>query len=94
MSVFIRKFLVILINLYQFLLSPWLGSNCRFYPTCSHYAKDVIFLEKNLLKAIWLIFYRIIKCNPLNSGGYDPAPQTNLLCSYNFNMTQADKSDE
>ena len=62
-----------LIKLYQKFISPLLGSNCRFYPTCSQYALDAI-NKYGVLKGLWLGIKRICKCHPLNDGGYDPVP--------------------
>ncbi len=50
-----------------------LGNNCCFYPTCSEYAKDAIISHGNI-KGLWLAVKRIIKCQPLCDGGYDPVP--------------------
>ena len=58
---------------YQRFLSPLLGSNCRFQPTCSCYANQAI--ERfGVLKGSWLAGKRILKCHPLNEGGEDPVP--------------------
>ncbi len=46
---------------------------CRYHPTCSQYAKEA-FQKRNFFYALWLTFYRIIRCNPLSKGGYDPVP--------------------
>ncbi len=46
-------------------------SNCKFYPSCSEYTRKA-FKKYNPLKAFWLSFIRIIKCNPFTKGGYDP----------------------
>ncbi|MFK8040409.1 MAG: membrane protein insertion efficiency factor YidD [Rickettsiaceae bacterium] len=61
------------IGIYQFLISPILGSNCRFYPTCSQYAKLAI-IKHGIMYGIYLSVIRILKCNPLFNGGYDPVP--------------------
>lgn len=82
MSILVKRLLLGIIKFYQFVLSPWLGKNCRFYPTCSDYAKDIIISEKNILKILWLIFYRIIRCNPFIHGGYDPAPKQDISKNY------------
>lgn len=67
----IRKILIILIKGYQKLISPLLGKNCRFYPTCSQYA--IMALEKHgLLRGGFMAVKRILKCNPFHPGGYDP----------------------
>lgn len=57
--------------MYKRLISPLLGNHCRFYPTCSSYAIDAI----NYLpihKALPMILFRILRCNPLFKGGFDP----------------------
>ncbi|MCC8377404.1 MAG: membrane protein insertion efficiency factor YidD [Rickettsia endosymbiont of Graphium doson] len=67
--------LLLLLKFYQYFISPMLGNNCRFYPTCSEYAKDAITSHGNI-KGLWLAVKRIIKCQPLCDGGYDPVPPT------------------
>ena len=62
-----------LIRLYRIFISPLLGSNCRHTPTCSEYG--IIALKKyGVFKGTFLTVKRIIKCNPLFKGGYDPVP--------------------
>ena len=62
-----------LIKLYRIFISPLLGSNCRHTPTCSEYG--IIALKKyGVFKGTFLTAKRIIKCNPLFKGGYDPVP--------------------
>jgi hypothetical protein len=64
---------IILIRLYQLLLSPLLGANCRFEPTCSQYAIEAI--EKyGFFQGGWLAVKRILRCHPLGKSGYDPVP--------------------
>lgn len=58
---------------YQRFLSPILGSNCRFYPTCSCYAIEAID-RFGVIRGGFLASKRIIKCHPLNDGGEDPVP--------------------
>ena len=68
------KVLVGCIRLYQRWLSPWLGQNCRFYPSCSQYAIDALRIHGvvfGLLYATW----RILRCNPFCEGGHDPVPE-------------------
>lgn len=67
--------LLLLLKFYQYFISPLLGNNCRFYPTCSEYAKDAITSHGNI-KGLWLAVKRIIKCQPFCDGGYDPIPPT------------------
>lgn len=68
-----KQILLVMIRGYQLFLSPLLGNNCRFYPTCSHYAREAI--EKHgALKGSWLAMRRIGRCNPWHEGGIDPVP--------------------
>jgi len=64
---------LLIIRFYQYFISPWLGRNCRFYPTCSSYAKEAITIH-GALKGIYLSLKRILKCNPFFAGGFDPVP--------------------
>ena len=71
----INKFLtfsvISLINIYKYLISPLLGNNCRFLPTCSEYTKEAI-IKFGLIKGTSLGFKRIIKCHPWGKSGHDP----------------------
>ena len=59
-----------LIRVYQLVVSPYLGNNCRFYPSCSNYAIEAI--EKfGVLKGTKMAFFRILKCNPWGGSGVD-----------------------
>jgi len=62
-----------LIKLYQFTLSPFLGRQCRFIPTCSQYGIEAI-QKYGALKGGWLAIKRILRCNPWGGSGYDPVP--------------------
>jgi len=62
-----------LIRLYQLVISPLIGPRCRFTPTCSQYAIEAIKLH-GVVKGSWLAGKRLLKCHPLNAGGYDPVP--------------------
>lgn len=68
----IKKFLINLINLYQ-KFSKLKPPVCRFYPTCSEYAKQAL-IKYGVIKGCWLAIRRIMKCHPLHPGGYDPLP--------------------
>ena len=68
-----QKVAITFIKSYQRFLSPILGSNCRFYPTCSCYAIEAID-RFGVIKGGWLASKRIVKCHPLNDGGEDPVP--------------------
>ena len=69
-----KKTIIFLIKFYQIALSPLLGSNCRFQPTCSQYMIEAINLH-GVLKGLSLGFKRISKCHPLGPKGYDPVPR-------------------
>ena len=62
---------ILLIKFYQTLISPLLGSNCRFQPTCSEYCMDSL-KTWGLFKGLYLSAKRIIKCHPWGEKGYDP----------------------
>lgn len=62
-----------LIHAYRWLISPLIGPRCRFTPTCSIYAIEAL-KEHGLIKGGWLSGKRLLKCHPLNDGGYDPVP--------------------
>jgi len=69
-----KRILIHLIRFYQKFISPLFPPTCRFEPTCSDYSIQA--LEKHgLLKGLYLSLRRIIRCNPLNEGGYDPVPE-------------------
>nr|WP_255771923.1 membrane protein insertion efficiency factor YidD [Microbulbifer guangxiensis] len=62
-----------LIHAYRYLLSPWVGNQCRFYPTCSHYSEEALKVH-GLGKGGYLTVRRLIKCHPWHPGGLDPVP--------------------
>ena len=61
------------VKAYRLLLSPWLGSACRFTPTCSQYAIEAI-EKKGIIKGCWMAVKRICRCHPWHPGGVDPVP--------------------
>lgn len=67
-----KKIIISIINFYRKYISPLKKPCCRFYPTCSQYAIDAI-NKYGALKGSAKAFYRILRCNPFNKGGYDPA---------------------
>ncbi|MCV6612834.1 MAG: membrane protein insertion efficiency factor YidD [Amphritea sp.] len=69
----IRRALIFLIRIYQYMISPFLGQNCRFYPTCSAYTLEAIETH-GIVKGLWLSIKRIGKCHPYHPGGVDPVP--------------------
>ena len=68
-----KKILIGFIKLYQITLSPFLGDNCRFYPSCSNYGIEAI-KKHGAIKGLFLTVKRIFKCNPFHPGGHDPVP--------------------
>lgn len=65
--------LILLVKIYQYVISPAIGPKCRFTPTCSQYA--ITALQKHgLIKGILLAIKRISKCHPGGGSGYDPVP--------------------
>lgn len=68
-----KKLLIFIIRLYQIFLSPLLGKNCRFLPTCSRYAIQAID-RHGAFVGTKLAVRRICRCHPFNPGGYDPVP--------------------
>lgn len=68
-----RQLMLGIIRFYQKFISPLLGSNCRFYPSCSSYTYQAV--EKyGIAKGSWMGIKRILRCHPWNPGGYDPVP--------------------
>jgi len=63
-----------LIRVYQLVFRPWLGSRCRFYPSCSDYALQAL-REHGSLRGMGLAVWRIARCHPWNAGGFDPVPE-------------------
>ena len=68
-----KKILLNLINIYQRIPGPW-HNHCRYYPTCSNYAKEAI-EEYGSLKGSIMSIKRILRCNPFGVKGYDPVPK-------------------
>lgn len=65
--------LIGLVRAYQYLLAPWLGSRCRFAPSCSNYAIEAL-RRHGAVRGAWLAARRIGRCHPWHPGGYDPVP--------------------
>lgn len=61
------------IALYRYTISPLLGANCRYLPSCSQYASDAIDMN-GAWKGSWLALARLCRCHPWGASGYDPAP--------------------
>lgn len=68
-----KNVVLALLRAYQYLLRPLLGANCRFYPSCSDYAREAV-ERHGVLKGLWLALRRIGRCHPYHPGGFDPVP--------------------
>jgi hypothetical protein len=69
-----KSIVLLMLRGYKRLLSPFLGTNCRFHPTCSIYAMQAV--ERfGVLRGGWLATRRIARCHPLSAGGIDPVPE-------------------
>lgn len=69
------RLLIACIRLYQKLLSPLLGRNCRFHPSCSQYAIDAL-REHGVLIGLGYATWRLLRCQPFCAGGFDPVPES------------------
>lgn len=67
------RVLIALIKAYQFAISPMLGPRCKYYPSCSNYAVQAL-REHGAVRGLGLASWRLLRCNPLSNGGYDPVP--------------------
>ncbi len=75
------------IRFYQWGISPILGQNCRFYPTCSQYVYEAL-TQHGPVIGLWLGCKRILHCQPWSSGGYDPVPLPRGRCNRKINTMQ------
>ena len=66
------------VNLYRRFISPLMAPHCRYYPTCSAYAVDAI-RGYGVLRGLVLAGWRLLRCNPLSKGGFDPVEQQTLF---------------
>jgi putative membrane protein insertion efficiency factor len=69
-----RAILIALIRVYQWFISPLLGNHCRFYPSCSQYAREAI-ERHGVVRGLWLAIRRLACCHPWHPGGIDPVPE-------------------
>lgn len=68
-----KAVLLLVLRAYRLLVSPLLGANCRFYPSCSQYASEAI-ERHGALHGSWLAVRRVGRCHPWHPGGFDPVP--------------------
>jgi putative membrane protein insertion efficiency factor len=73
-----RRVAVTPIRLYQVLISPALGERCKYYPSCSQYAVQAI-QRFGILRGLVLAAWRLLRCNPFSSGGFDPVENQRLF---------------
>jgi putative membrane protein insertion efficiency factor len=66
------------IRLYQAVVSPAIGQRCRYYPSCSEYAVQAI-SRFGILRGLVLAAWRLLRCNPFSSGGFDPVENQRLF---------------
>ena len=74
----LRQIFLWIIRAYQLLVSPLLGPRCRFYPSCSCYTHTAI-ERYGAWRGMWLGLRRLLRCHPLNKGGYDPVPDKRMI---------------
>lgn len=67
------RLIVAMLRGYQYLLSPWWGTQCRFTPSCSNYAIEAV-ERHGALAGSWLAMKRVLRCHPWHPGGFDPVP--------------------
>jgi putative membrane protein insertion efficiency factor len=92
MNMLIQRLLVGVVRGYRLLLSPWLGSSCRFEPTCSAYALDALSAH-GAAAGSYLTLHRLVRCSPWCKGGHDPVPtQAPRLFSGLFSPTSSKKT--
>lgn len=73
MNAFLAKCLMGLVRLYQLTLSPFIGRQCRFLPTCSAYSIDAL-TKYGAARGSYLTLHRLARCHPWCAGGHDPVP--------------------
>ncbi|CAG9175417.1 membrane protein insertion efficiency factor YidD [Cupriavidus pampae] len=83
-----KRILLALLRIYKIALSPYLGSQCRFLPTCSEYARDAVTLH-GATRGSWMAACRLCRCHPFAQGGYDPVPEPRNMGSAKAPRTSA-----
>ena len=66
-----QKILIVFLKGYRYLVSPWFGQSCRFYPSCSCYAIEAV-EKRGVFLGLWFALRRLGRCHPWHPGGYDP----------------------
>lgn len=70
----LARLLALPVHAYRLILSPWVGHNCRFQPTCSAYALEA-FEKHGAIRGLGLTLRRLARCRPGGGSGYDPVPE-------------------
>jgi putative membrane protein insertion efficiency factor len=80
-----KQFVISLLYLYRWLISPFLPPSCRFTPTCSRYAISAIECH-GVIKGLWMTLKRVCRCNPFNKADspYDPVPPSQISPQISF----------
>ena len=68
-----KALLLFTLRAYQYAIRPLMGANCRFFPSCSDYAREAV-ERHGAVKGAWLAARRVARCHPYHPGGYDPVP--------------------
>ncbi len=68
-----KRLVLQLLKGYSYLISPLLGNNCRYYPSCSAYTREAVEIH-GVRRGLWMGARRILRCHPFHEGGYDPVP--------------------
>ena len=84
--------ILIIIRLYQILISPLFPPSCRFTPSCSNYSLEC-YKKHNIFKATILSTWRVLRCNPYNIGGFDPPPKAQISISKAFKNIKKRKGE-
>lgn len=71
----LQKSLIFLLQVYRYLISPLMGYSCRFYPSCSEYARLAIVQHGSYI-GLYMTIKRLLCCHPWHTGGYDPVPKS------------------
>lgn len=87
----IKKSFLLLVKGYQYAISPLLGNNCRFYPSCSQYMIEAI-EQFGIIKGVYLGLKRLSKCHPWHEGGMDPVPS--CKCHDKSSNTKTENSEK